>query len=343
MIFKVFKSFDFEIINSTLHIADDNFYLFLIGLFIIIAALAKSAQIGLHGWLPDAMEGQGKLIALTKPMNILLIIYLSYFILGHLQGDLSTPLYIINEPIDYPKGNTKELWTALGGLTVQALPIYYVKPYDSVIVGDLLADGHLNLSKNGLKARLQFTQSCKTLGGYEFISHLRHNVYNDLCNTTSNLTPWPSEKPSQYTFGTKFYDWLGQIHKDWYKLNTSDSKPKFIKVLPENITEYLSDKALAHWIMGDGYWDKYRDKGTVILCTDNFTKDEVEILIKALNDKFGIKSNIKKRNNDSPTSSSENARIYYRIRISSKDSNISLLRNIVSPLILSSSKYKIGL
>ena len=59
LIFKVFKTFDFEIINAELHgHVDNNFNIFLIGFFLIIAALAKSAQIGLHAWLPDALEGR---------------------------------------------------------------------------------------------------------------------------------------------------------------------------------------------------------------------------------------------------------------------------------------------
>jgi len=45
--------------------------------------------------------------------------------------------------------------------------------------------------------------------------------------------------------------------------------------------------------MEDGYFSD----DTVKLCTDNFSKQEVLILIKILNIKFGIKSTINKRTN----------------------------------------------
>jgi hypothetical protein len=50
--------------------------------------------------------------------------------------------------------------------------------------------------------------------------------------------------------------------------------------------------SLAHWIMNDGYWD-----GTVIFCTESFTKAEVRRLIELLCVKFGIKGSTKKRFN----------------------------------------------
>ncbi len=43
--------------------------------------------------------------------------------------------------------------------------------------------------------------------------------------------------------------------------------------------------------MGEGH---YSDKCTFI-CTDNFTKQDVEKLIRVLDDKFGIKATLKKR------------------------------------------------
>lgn len=82
--------------------------------------------------------------------------------------------------------------------------------------------------------------------------------------------------------------------------------------------------------MGDGYFAD----GSIKICTDNFTKEEVLRLIEVLHVKYGIKASINQRTNPGGV-------IKWRIRISklSMDKLISLVRPYFIPEML----YKLGL
>jgi hypothetical protein len=69
----------------------------------------------------------------------------------------------------------------------------------------------------------------------------------------------------------------------WYVSSVSGNK---IKVLPpiDLLYHWVTPAALAHWIMGDG---KAHHSG-LYLCTDNFSHQEVGVLINLLRVKFNI-------------------------------------------------------
>lgn len=199
-----------------------------------------------------------------------------------------------------------------------------------ILTGELLGDGHIKYDplKNPLvNGRIEFTFSAKIL---HYVSYLKYDVLASIC-TVSRPTPWPNpeltgKEPTQFWFSTKRLPAISNLHQLWYKVIDG----KYIKILPLNIEELLTPVALAHLIMGDGYFSD----GCLKICTDNFTKDEVLTLINVLDVKFGINASINKRTNS-------DGKVKWRIRVSklSMDKLISL----VSPYIIAEMKYKLGL
>lgn len=201
-----------------------------------------------------------------------------------------------------------------------------------IINGELLGDGWLGYptkNKQGV-----YIGNCRfqiTLKNKEHIFFLWKHL-SDIC---SDLGPMPRSDSDtkhiidSYSFKSQVRVELTELHKKWYKLNTYTGK--YEKFVPLNISELLTPIGLAHWLMGDGYWEN--QARTIKLCTDSFTKAEVDLLIDALDKLFNIKatSNIRTRNNKGGV---------YRIRIAIK--SLPLLREIVIPYFTPSMLYKLG-
>ena len=204
------------------------------------------------------------------------------------------------------------------------------------MIGDLLGDGHLRFTHRDEKGQPKGNALyAMTLKEYDYIYYLWSKVYAPICTLTP-IRPWPNPKtgktPTQYAFNTKSLPSLTELHREWYVLN-SDSNI-FTKIVPLNISEHLSSKGLAHLFMGDGYWDK-GDK-TVVICTDNFTLTEVNLLLDVLINKFGLEGTIQRRVRP-------NKVVCWRIRFSSKLNNINRLRFLVKPQFIPSMLYKLNL
>ena len=105
------------------------------------------------------------------------------------------------------------------------------------------------------------------------------------------------------------------------------------RVLPRNIKAALTPRGLAHWIMGDGYYNK--SSRNIVLCTDNFTYLEVEKLQNILNEKFNIGSSI---HNKTCTPSGRHC-----WRISINRYSVQTLIDLSKPYMIPEMYYKLGI
>ena len=134
------------------------------------------------------------------------------------------------------------------------------------------------------------------------------------------------------SFGTRTLPCLNEFYNLFYKNR--------VKIVPRNIEELITVESLAYWILVDGsclsltHWDWITAKKGygLRLHTNNLTKAEVELLIKAINNKFGFISSINTANKNKDQ---------YTIYIPSKD--IDNLKSLILPYILPTFLSKLGI
>lgn len=190
-----------------------------------------------------------------------------------------------------------------------------------IIIGCLLGDAHIRKTKNN-KAYLTFEQSIirKDYLLYIFSFFVFLN-YKDPVYYERKDNKYNKINTSIY-FRTKSLEEFNLFAELF--LNEKGKK-----IIPNNIEEYLTFRSLAFWIMDDGQQVK---KGGVTLCTDNYTLREVNVLRKALENKFNIKTTIHFKKG-------KNEYIYYRIYITKH--SLESIKSFLIPYFHSSLLYKI--
>lgn len=195
IIFWLFGNIDYYTVLSLASIVNPEI-ITLIMLAFLLAAMGKSAQIGLHTWLPNAMEGK-----------LLIFIFSSYLL--------------------WPLSNENLILSTLPVLT------NYQK---EAITGLLLSDGHLRNPNNLIRPtgnkRLEFTFKESTI---DVIRWFKFNVLGSI-STLSLPTPWPKDNPKQYWFSTRNHPYFTEIYDIWYQYDNHLQKfikivPKSIDVL----------------------------------------------------------------------------------------------------------------
>jgi len=150
-------------------------------------------------------------------------------------------------------------------------------------------------------------------------------------STSTAPTPYPRENPTQYWFSTCSHAFFTELRSVWYVSNLKKHKLVHTKILPtqDYLDSFFTEVSLAHAIMGDGYWEN--DSQTILICTENFTLEEVRVFIEFLDKRLGLKATTKKRKE------------CYRLRFSSANNNLILLRIMVTPYMHPSMLYKLGI
>lgn len=186
----------------------------------------------------------------------------------------------------------------------------YNKTQMSAMIGIILGDGHINKSgklycTHGPEQEEYSKHKTWLLGGVYRESHHKSQK-NKACHGS-----YPTNEQTR------------QLRELMYDNNGGIKTPR-------PIIDMIDDIALAYWYMDDGYMTNKEGKSqSIILCTDSFTEEDIELLITKLNTTFKFHSYIM-YSNGKP-----------RIRITSDTAHI--FWNIISPYVnnIQCMQYKI--
>lgn len=211
--FFVFGNLDYSTIFSLAPFINETI-ITIIGLLLLFAAMGKSAQLGLHTWLPDAMEGR---------VYIGTIIIFSFI----WHSGMSTEFLTIGLPpvlLSVPK-------SVLGSIT-----------------GCMLGDGSIRRN-SALKGNARYGITMKK-SSRNSIESLRMTVFPYF--KPSILIAYPNvmlakhfgKTVQQYHFSTISSPFFSELHSLWYVWNNDLNK--YQKIIPSTIFDMFTVESLAH-------------------------------------------------------------------------------------------------
>ena len=200
------------------------------------------------------------------------------------------------------------------------------QPLFDVPIGMILGD--VSMYKVSREAYMKFEQGYKQkLFIDHFFTIFGKYVFMEKPGKRFNFSVLHKKKVKSFWFKTFSHPSFTQLYILFYKESMRNSKLCRKKTISENlITNYLTCKGLAYWIMCDGSLQK--NKKTIILHTQGYTLKENHNLSAELNMKFKLNTKVKSHKSK-----------YYVIEIPAKNSVCVL--NLIKPYIIDSMKYKL--
>lgn len=194
-------------------------------------------------------------------------------------------------------------------------------PLFEVCIGVILGDASIqrNTSKKIEKYRLKFLQSAKH---EKYVFHL-HEIFKDYVVSQ----PYFNEKRNTFSFQTVFHSDFNKVAHIF--LDKKDNK----KIISDFFTIYpISPISLAYWFMDDGgllSYNKDYIRKSLVFNTQGFSFNEVNVVSENLNTTYNLETWVK-LNKNKPI-----------IAVSGK--KYTQIKNLISPYIIPSMKYKLPL
>lgn len=194
-----------------------------------------------------------------------------------------------------------------------------------IIVGTLLGDCTIRNSKNKglLTYRLKWHQK---LESYIYVNSI-YEDFSSYVGTPPKISRNFNKKTKKTYYSIYLETYIHEfisLYATIFYFTDETNENKWTKKVPFNIEVLLTPRALAYWFMDDGSRQGY---SSYILCTDNFTKKDIEFLIETLRKRYGLVCKVFFHNG------------YPRIRIQSQ--SVIAFNKVVQPYIHSIFQYKI--
>ncbi len=188
-----------------------------------------------------------------------------------------------------------------------------------VLVGTLLGDGCLETQNNGKTYRLKVEHSLQQKDYVDW----KHKVFKNWVLTEPKIREHSAFglDRNSYRFST--------VSSGSFRFYAQQFYQNGKKIIPKLISKLLTPLALAVWFMDDGSTKSNQHKALVIH-SQSFSKFDLQRVIKVLEDKFQIKSVLRKRQDGSS----------YVIYLLSE--TIDKFISLVGEYVLSSMRYKLG-
>lgn len=154
------------------------------------------------------------------------------------------------------------------------------------LIGLILGDVFVSRIKSHYNTRLVFYLSKDKHSDY--LNYL-YFLFEPYVGTEPKSTNRKPDKRTGLTYDSLIFKTLAfPCFNEFYQL----FYPNGVKIVPTNISEYLTEISLAFWIKDDGGKNSV---GDLLLHTNSYTLEEVELLISVLKNKFNLNCKVSKR------------------------------------------------